>query len=501
MTKAHAPLRLVADNDAVPPGPPGPSPEEVIARARIRQPEWARTPLRERLRCLRRFRALLAADAPELAATIERRPVVETIAAEIMPLLDACRFIERAAPRLLAPRRPRARGLPLPGRVRVSIEREPYGVVLVIGPGNYGLMLAAVQALQAIAAGNAVVVKPAPGARAALARCAALLERSGVPRHVLSVVDESTETARALLDGAIDRVVFTGSNGTGRDVLGRIGSRLVPAALELSGWDPCVVLDDADPELVAAALAFALRFNGGETCVAPRRVFVGTALNESIESALTGRLAAIDAIAFNAGISLRVTALVSDAIARGARLLAGRITEVSATGPIALAGVTPDMPIWSTELFGPILLIHEYADLDAAIAEANRSDFLLGASVFGNEPQALAVADRLRAGLVTVNDVIFPLADPQVPLSARGASGFGVTRGAEGLLAMTRPKAMTRPRSQRAARLAFELEPPAALLTAYAIVAHGRGFATRMRALMDVLRAARQYMANGAVQR
>jgi acyl-CoA reductase-like NAD-dependent aldehyde dehydrogenase len=497
MTKAHVPLRLVADRDA---GPPGRSPEDAIARARIGQPAWARTPLRERLRCLRRFRALLAADAAQLAATIGRRPAAETIVAEIIPLLDACHFIEREAPRLLASRRPRARGLPLPGRVRVRIEREPYGVVLVIGPGNYGLMLAAVQALQALAAGNAVVVKPAPGARTALARCAVLLERSGVPRNVLTVVDESTETARALLDGAIDRVVFTGSNGTGRDVLGRISSRLVPAALELSGWDPCVMLDDADPELVAAALAFALRFNGGETCVAPRRVFVGTALSGSLERALAGRPAAIDAIPFNAGISVRLGSLVSDAIARGARLIAGRIRDVSASGPVALAGVTADMPIWSTELFGPILLIHEYADLDAAIAEANRSDFSLGASVFGQEPRALAVADRLRAGLVTVNDVIFPLADPQVPLSARGASGFGVTRGAEGLLAMTRPKAVTRPRARRVTRQAFDLAPPAALLAAYAIVTHGRGLATRTRALMDVLRAARQYMANGAVK-
>src|SRR5690606_13098466 len=122
----------------------------------------------------------------------------------IWPLLEASRFLERRAARVLAARRPTSRGIPLPGRARLTVIREPYGVVLIIGPGNYGLMLPGVQALQALAAGNAAIIKPAPGAADALAELARALHASGLPDGLLSIADESAETARALLESRID---------------------------------------------------------------------------------------------------------------------------------------------------------------------------------------------------------------------------------------------------------------------------------------------------------
>ncbi len=477
------------------------SADEVVSRMRAAQADWSAMPLRLRLRCLRRFRGLLAAHADEVTDSVRRRPKAQTLAGEIMPLLDACRFIEREALAVLATRRPRARGFPAPGRVHVTIEREPLGVVLIIAPGNYGLMLAAVQALQALAAGNAVIIKPAPGAQAALAQFAALLVHGGVPGDVICVVDESLDTARAFVDSAVDHVVFTGSNQAGRNVLARAYAGLKPAALELSGWDPCIVLDDADPDLVAAAIAFALRFNRGQTCVAPRRVLVSAGLRAKLEQRLVARLADSKEAVFDAEVGSRAAGTIAEAITRGARLVAGRIGDGTASasmslaassavrGPVVLAGVSEDMSVWNTEVFGPLVMIAEYQDLNAAIAMANRSEYALGASVFGSRHTALAVARRLQAGLVTVNDVIFPLADPQVPLAPRGASGFGVTRGAEGLVAMTRPKVFTRPRAARALRRAYDLEPPAAVLLAYARLTHGAGIAMRLRALKDLLSA------------
>lgn len=466
----------------------------LVEEAAAAQRRWAAIALRQRLRVLRRFRRRLASDPLAVAATIERRDVGETIVSEIWPLLEASRYLERRAPRALADRRPRPRGWPLPGRSRVRVIREPYGVVLIIGPGNYGLMLAAVQALAALAAGNAAVVKPAPGARAALERFASLLMQSGLPPKLLTVVDEDAETARALLEAGVDRVVFTGSSAAGRDVLIEAAARLVPAALELSGWDACIVLDDANLDRVADALVFALRSNRGETCVAPRRVIVDAGHAAELEERLCARLRREAEQPFSERVAARARTLVGDALSAGARLVHGRIAGGRVVGPLVLADVTRDMAIFSTEVFAPIVLMAAVDDPDSAVALANGGEHALGASVFGSTRRARAIASRLRAGLVTINDVVAPLADPEVPLAPRGASGFGVTRGAEGLVAMTRPKAVTEPRSRFAPHHTLCPQTMTSAVAAFMTLLHGdpRARPGALRALLAALEAARR---------
>lgn len=462
----------------------------LVCNARIAQQTWAATTLPRRLAVLRRLRHRLADDALGVAATVTRRHVGETVASEIWPLLEAGRYLERHAGKVLAPRRPRSRGWPLPGRARVTVARDPYGVVLIIGPGNYGLMLAGVQALQALAAGNAAIVKPAPGARAALEHFARLLFECGLPADLLTVADDSVESAEALLDAGVDRVVFTGSNAVGRQVLARTAAHLVPTALELSGWDACIVLDDAAPDQVADALVFTLRSNRGETCVAPRRVIVDAARAGEVEECLRARLCRQPPQSFDGRVAARAAVLIEDAIELGARLLAGRIEPGGVVGPVVLTGVTRDMAIFSTEVFAPLLLMSEVDGAEEAVALANRDEHALGASVFGSVRQARRIASRLRAGLVTVNDVVAPLADPEVPLAARGESGFGVTRGAEGLLAMTRPKAFTEPRSRFAPHHTLRPEHLAGALAALAGLIHGSR-RSRLRALRALMAARR----------
>jgi len=145
-------------------------------------------------------------------------------------------------------------------------------VVLILGPGNYPLFLPGAQALQGLAAGNAVCVKPAPGASAPMLALADLLRRAGLPQDVLHVLDEASGPA-AVASGA-DFIVLTGGAETGRRVLHAAAETVTPAAMELSGVDAVFVLEGADLALVAAALAYGLRLNGGQTCIAPRRVFV-----------------------------------------------------------------------------------------------------------------------------------------------------------------------------------------------------------------------------------
>jgi acyl-CoA reductase-like NAD-dependent aldehyde dehydrogenase len=335
---------------------------------------WAALPVRARLAVLRRLRHAIAEQARPLAQAAGRPGASEAdiLVSEVMPLLAAIRFLEQRAERLLAPRRER-RGRPIwLFGTRLTIRRLPLGRVLVIAPGNYPLMLPAIQAVQALAAGNTVFLKPAPGFSAPLALLGRMLAQAGLPDGVLTLLDDTAEAARAAIAAGVDMIVLTGSSATGRAVLADAAAHLTPCIMELSGDDAFVVLPGADMAYAARALAFGQAFNAGNTCIAPRRVIV----TRSAEA--------------------------------------------------AFRAAAPNQPLQVAE--------------DAAVALANASPYALGAAVFGT--RAEAVAARLRAGCVVVGDAIAPTADPRLPFGGAGESGFGTTRGAEGLLALTRPQAV-----------------------------------------------------------
>lgn len=461
----------------------------LLAEARLAQTGWRRTSVRERLAVIARSRDRLAANAGDLARALDQRPVAQTLSGEILPLLASCRHLERHAARVLRTRR--ARGWPgfwLAG-VSVEIWREPFGVVLIVAPSNYPLMLAGVQALQALAAGNAVIVKPAPGARALTQRLASLLAASGLPQGVLQVADESIETVEALLALRVDKLVFTGSSDSGKAALMRAGESLVPAVAELSGWDACLVLDGADVERAAATIDLALRFNGGRTCLAPRRVIAEKAVYARLVAALERRLSGAAGVEIDAKLVERLAMAVAEAERQGARVIRGRVTDGRAHGPCIVADVEPRMPIFGTELFGPVALVTRAEDARHAVDLANATHFALGASVFGPVRAAREAADLLDAGVVTINDAVVPVAHPELPLAPRRGSGFGTTRGREGLLEMTRPKAVAINRARRPLHLALRGDPPPELLQAYIEAAYRRGAAARLGALAAAGRA------------
>ncbi len=408
-----------------------PPPAGRTAASRAAQAAWAARSPGERLRTLRALRHGIAEDAAGLvhaAGGASGRPDAEILSSEVVPLADACRFLEREAPRLLAPRRLGSEGRPawLLG-VTAEVRREPLGLVLVIAPSNYPLFLPGVQTLQALAAGNAVLWKPGRGGTAAAEAFAAVAARAGLPAGVLTILPEDPEAARQAIAAGVDKVLLTGSAATGREVLAELAHRLVPATMELSGCDPLFVLPGADLDRVARAVRFGLTLNGGATCIAPRRVFVPRALARELEERI---------------------------------------------------GVPP----------GPVT-ITPVAGIDEALAEAARSPYALGASIFGPETDAVPLAARVRVGVVVVNDVIVPTADPRLPFGGRGESGFGVTRGAEGLLELTALKVI----AVRRARRLFHLEAPdpgdADLFRAYLNLTHAGGLEARLRGAVDLARA------------
>ena len=237
---------------------------------------WADRPIKARLRVLRAARHAMAYKAEAFAEAISpklTRSKADTMVSELLTLLDACRFLEREAPRLLAPRKLGLKGRPLWFMgVHAEVLREPLGHVLIIGPSNFPLFLAGVQVLQALAAGNTVTWKPGAGGAGVAALMTRCLHDAGVPADVLTVTAESVEAARTALAAAPDKVIFTGSAENGRHVLASLAETATPAVVELSGVDAILVMPSADLKRVAKAVAFGLRLNGAAVCMSPRRL-------------------------------------------------------------------------------------------------------------------------------------------------------------------------------------------------------------------------------------
>lgn len=398
--------------------------------------EWDLGGLPARLAVVAGARRLVAARAETLAATVAR-PIAETIVAEVLPLLEAARFLEREAPGLLAPRSQRGRRpLWLLG-VRATLRHERLGAVLILAPGNYPLFLAGAQTLQALTAGNAVALKPAPGGEAAAHALAAILTEAGLPPGLLHVLDP--DAGPDAVAAGFDHIVLTGSAATGAAVLAAAARSLTPCTMELSGVDAVYVLPGANLGLVARCLAYGLRLNGGATCIAPRRVFVTRADAASLEDRLAALLPGVPDASPPPAIAARLDALAADALAGGAR----RIGDTAPGRPTVLAGARADMALLHEDVFAPWLALVAVDDADSGLRDDATCPYALGASIFGPSEAARALAVRVRAGSVCINDVIVPTADPRLPFGGSGRSGFGRTRGAEGLLAMTATKTVS----------------------------------------------------------
>ena len=470
---------------------------------RAAQATWSAKPLAERLKVVRALRTAIAEGARELAETVPfespgqlRRNLADTLVSEVLPLAEACRFLERRAERILAPVRQSSRLRPVwLGGVEVETRREALGVVLVIGPGNYPLFLPGAQAVQALVAGNAVLWKPAPGGSAAAFALRSLLVESGLDARLLTVLDDGPEAAQAAIEQGVDKVVLTGAASTGRAVMRSLAETLTPSVMELSGCDAVFVLPGADLERVIEAIAFGMRFNGSATCMAPRRLIVSEAVAATLVPGLASALRSLEPVQVTQKSQRLLSDLVEEATLFGARvLLNGQSGE---SGSAELVGVTlvdrglPSMRLAKTDIFVPLLTILNAETNEDALDVYGQCPYALTAAVFGPEKAARDFAGRVRAGCVLVNDVIVSTADPRASFGGRGMSGFGSTRGAEGLLEMTAVKNILVQRSKGRRAWMPTTAAHGDLFVALLRVIHGRGVGRRLEALRDLLKAAR----------
>jgi acyl-CoA reductase-like NAD-dependent aldehyde dehydrogenase len=435
--------------------------EAEFAKAYQAQMAWSQTKIAFRTAILEKLRALIVEHRGELANAIEsnsRQDYRETIATELMPLADTAKWLHKRAKRILAPRYLDGGASPMwLGRLRSTVHRVPHGIVMVIGTWNYPLFLSGAQILHALAAGNAVAFKPAPNCERISKRFVELLIEAGVPNDLIVLLDSSVESARFAIELGVDKVVMTGSSKSGRNVLRQLADTLTPSVMELSGCDAVYVLPGADMHRVCDLLLFGLRLNGGATCMAPRRVFIPKKSSEVFHRLLAQRLNDPRQKNWTTQVTSQTYQLLlegtEDAISKGARVFSGAVCREALAsdnpenavncGHVVLTDMNSSMRLCATDVFAPLSMVIPVEDWSEALRADSQCPYALSASVFGPLEDALRIVKFISAGFITINDLIVPTADPQLPFGGRGESGFGVTRGNEGLLEMTVPKVVS----------------------------------------------------------
>lgn len=424
-----------------------------VAAARGAQVRWATTPLAERARILLRFHDLVLTKQVELLDLVQiesgkaRRHAFEEVADTAM----AARYYARTAERFLRPERVQG-AYPLLTQTRVL--HHPKGVVGVVSPWNYPLSLAITDALPALMAGNAVLLRPdQQGSVTALAAVELLVE-AGLPEGVLQVVlGTGAEAGQAVVDTA-DYVSYTGSTATGRRVARSAAGRLVSFSLELGGKNSVYIAEDADLGRAVEGAVRACFSSGGQLCISTERVLVHEAIAEEF---LPRFVAAVEGMALGTGLEYGIdmgslvgrsqletfTAHLEDAKAKGARVLTGGRHRPDlgpfVVEPTVLEGVTSAMECRDEETFGPLVAIYRVADDEAAIAVANDTEYGLNASVWTGDPRrGRRIAARIRTGTVNVNECYAATwASMGAPMGGMKDSGTGRRHGAEGILKYT----------------------------------------------------------------
>ncbi|MGE5703277.1 MAG: aldehyde dehydrogenase [Clostridia bacterium] len=316
---------------------------------------------------------------------------------------------------------------------------EPYGVALIIAPWNYPFNLALAPLIAALAAGNTVVLKPselAPNTSEAMTR----LLRGIFPEEQVAVVEGGVEESTALLKERFDYIFFTGGVQVGKVVMEAAAKHLTPVTLELGGKSPCIVHHDADLTLTAKRIIWGKCLNAGQTCVAPDYLLV----HKQVKDALVRELKAQLHVAYGESapshpdfpkiINRRHFDRVASYLQNGTVLLGGRTDEEALRiEPTLLGDVLPDAPVMQDEIFGPILPVIEYDQVEEAIRFVNRRPKPLALYLFSRSDEVQKrVLEETSFGGGCVNDTIMHMASPYLPFGGVGESGIGGYHGQAG---------------------------------------------------------------------
>ncbi|QIK75464.1 succinic semialdehyde dehydrogenase [Nocardioides piscis] len=438
---------------------------EASTRARRAQAAWAATSLDERAAILLRFHDLVLDRQDEIIDLIvlESGKARKHAFDEPMHVAMTARYYARTAHQHLDTER---RIGVVPGLTRVEVNHVPKGVVGIISPWNYPFTMAVCDGLPALLAGNTVVAKPDAQTMLSALLGAQLLEEAGLPEGVWNVVaGPGRDIGPPLITGS-DYICFTGSTATGKLIAKQCADRLIGASLELGGKNPILILRDASLEKAAEGAVRACFSNAGQLCVSTERMFVADQVYDRFVERFVARTQAM-----TLGASLEwgtdmgslisqdqldtVQAHLDDAVAKGARVLAGGRARPDLGPyffePTILEGVTPEMTCFGDETFGPVVALYRFHDEADAVARANAGDYGLNASIYTQDgDRGRAIARQIKCGTVNVNEAFgATFASIDAPMGGMRQSGMGRRQGSEGIHRYTETQSVATQRGIR----------------------------------------------------
>jgi acyl-CoA reductase-like NAD-dependent aldehyde dehydrogenase len=435
----------------------------LVEKARQAQASWAKTPFSERRKVLGFILDYVLDHADELVDVVVRdsgKTRNNAMLGEVWPVLEKARWTIANGERHLATETVSS-GVFVHKRAR--IEYSPLGVIGVIAPWNYPLQNILGPTIPALMAGNAVIVKVSEWVAWSSAHFEkifhAAFKAAGYPVELVQIVNGYAATGAALITSGVDKVIFTGSLENGKRVLAEAAKTLTPVVLELGGKDPLIVCDDAALEQAVHAALTGCFLNCGQNCLASERTLVFASVYDRFAARvveLTRELrqgaplgtGTVDVAAIVSPLQLDlIDELVHDAVASGAKLLAGGKRILSDQGqyyaPTVLGDVTPEMRIAREETFGPVMLLMRVRDEEEALRVANGTSYGLGATVCSKDPKRAArITSALSVGNVSVNDFGLTYMAMELPFGGVRGSGFGRLNGREGLRACCNVKAV-----------------------------------------------------------